>query len=91
MPLDASSLRESYPSDYPSVGLAGLFVLEPLMTPALFQRYPGTKDEWSLSLAMAADTANGGLKQLEDHYNTFIVSLIPSPFLSLCTYRREVH
>ncbi|KAG8998341.1 hypothetical protein FRB90_012316 [Tulasnella sp. 427] len=29
-------------------------------------------DEWTLSLAMAADTANGGLDQLEKHYDTFI-------------------
>ena len=30
-------------------------------------------DEWTLSEAMAADTANGGLSQLESHYETFIV------------------
>ncbi|KAF8319878.1 hypothetical protein F5887DRAFT_1033112, partial [Amanita rubescens] len=29
-------------------------------------------DEWTLSVAMAADTANGGLNQLEQHYDTFI-------------------
>lgn len=55
------------------VNLGGLFVLEPFITPAIFQRYPTAVDEYTLSLAMAADTANGGLKQLEDHYNTFIV------------------
>ncbi|KAF8883295.1 glycoside hydrolase superfamily [Infundibulicybe gibba] len=54
------------------VNLGGLFVLEPFISPALYQKYPGTTDEWSLSLAMAADTASGGLKQLEDHYNTFV-------------------
>ncbi|TFK19430.1 glycoside hydrolase [Coprinopsis marcescibilis] len=54
------------------VNLGGLFVLEPFISPALFQRYPGTRDEWELSLAMAADTANGGLDQLEEHYDTFI-------------------
>ncbi len=48
-------------------------MLEPFISPALFQKYPGTVDEWSLSLAMAADTANGGLGQLEEHYKTFIV------------------
>ncbi|KAJ3510567.1 hypothetical protein NLJ89_g4596 [Agrocybe chaxingu] len=37
-----------------------------------FQRYPGATDEWSLSELMAADTANGGLNQLEEHYRTFI-------------------
>ena len=31
-------------------------------------------DEWTLSQNMAADTANGGLNQLEEHYKTFIVS-----------------
>ncbi|KII95444.1 glycoside hydrolase family 5 protein [Plicaturopsis crispa FD-325 SS-3] len=54
------------------VNLGGLFVLEPFISPALFQKYPGTVDEWTLSEAMAADTASGGLNQLEDHYNTFI-------------------
>ncbi|TFK19431.1 glycoside hydrolase [Coprinopsis marcescibilis] len=54
------------------VNLGGLFVLEPFISPALFQRYPGATDEWSLSLMMAADTANGGLNQLEQHYATFI-------------------
>ncbi|KIJ63488.1 glycoside hydrolase family 5 protein [Hydnomerulius pinastri MD-312] len=54
------------------VNLGGLFVLEPFIAPALFQKYPGAVDEWTLSTLMAADTANGGLNQLEDHYNTFI-------------------
>lgn len=55
------------------VNLGGLFVLEPFISPELFQRYPGTVDEWSLSIAMAADTTRGGLRaQLEEHYNTFI-------------------
>lgn len=57
-----------------SVNLGGWFVLEPFITPAIFQRYPGAVDEWTLSELMAADTANGGLSQLEDHYKTFIVS-----------------
>lgn len=57
-----------------SVNLGGLFVLEPFITPALFQQYSGAVDEWTLSTLMAADTANGGLQQLETHYNTFIVS-----------------
>ena len=44
-------------------------------SPALYQRYNSSKavDEWTLSQAMAADTANGGLGQLEQHYKTFIV------------------
>ncbi|TFK18863.1 exo-beta-1,3-glucanase [Coprinopsis marcescibilis] len=55
------------------VNLGGLFVLEPFISPEIFQRYPGALDEFMLSEAMAADTANGGLEQiLEEHYNTFI-------------------
>ncbi|KAF9450270.1 glycoside hydrolase family 5 protein [Macrolepiota fuliginosa MF-IS2] len=54
------------------VNLGGLFVLEPFITPDIFQRYPTASDEFTLSQAMAADTANGGLSQLEDHYATFI-------------------
>ncbi|KAH7883443.1 glycoside hydrolase family 5 protein [Phlebopus sp. FC_14] len=54
------------------VNLGGLFVLEPFISPALFQKYPGAVDEWTLSTMMSADTASGGLNQLEDHYNTFI-------------------
>ncbi|TFK45133.1 glycoside hydrolase superfamily [Crucibulum laeve] len=54
------------------VNLGGLFVLEPFISPALFQKYPTAMDEWSISLAMRADTAGGGIDQLEEHYNTFI-------------------
>lgn len=54
------------------VNLGGLFVLEPFITPALYQKYAGAVDEWTLSTLMAADTASGGLGQLETHYNTFI-------------------
>ena len=58
-----------------SVNLGGWFVLEPFITPALFQKYqPQAVDEWTLSTAMAADTSSGGLSQLETHYQTFIVS-----------------
>jgi hypothetical protein len=59
----------------PSVNLGGWLVLEPFISPALYQKYSGASDEWSLSTAMAADTASGGLNQLEDHYKTFIVSI----------------
>ena len=48
-------------------------MLEPFITPAIYQKYPGAIDEWTLHTLMAADTAGGGLQQLEDHYNTFIV------------------
>ncbi|TFK50803.1 glycoside hydrolase family 5 protein [Heliocybe sulcata] len=54
------------------VNLGGWFVIEPFIMPSFFQKYNGTVDEWTLSIAMANDTASGGLQQLEDHYNTFI-------------------
>ncbi|KAJ7930024.1 glycoside hydrolase family 5 protein [Mycena leptocephala] len=55
------------------VNLGGLFVLEPFITPSYYEKYsPSAMDEWTLSVAMAADTANGGLGQLENHYNTFV-------------------
>ena len=58
------------------VNLGGLFVLEPFVTPYLFDKYPGAVDEWSLSTLMAADTSpGGGLGQIENHYKTFIVSI----------------
>jgi hypothetical protein len=42
--------------------------------PALYQKYPGVIDEWTLTTAMRADTGSGGgIGQLEDHYKTFIV------------------
>jgi glucan 1,3-beta-glucosidase len=58
------------------VNLGGWLVLEPFITPALYQKYPTAVDEWTLSTAMAADTAGGGLAQLEEHYKTFIVRLL---------------
>jgi len=49
--------------------------LEPFITPSIYQKYPGAIDEWTLHTLMAADTAGGGLNQLEEHYDTFIVRL----------------
>ncbi|KAF9555816.1 glycoside hydrolase family 5 protein [Agrocybe pediades] len=85
------------------VNLGGLFVLEPFISPALFQKYPTAVDEYTLSVAMAADEANGGLQQLEDHYNTFITEQdiaeiagaglnfirIPIPFWAIETWEGE--
>ena len=34
---------------------------------------------------MAADTAGGGLNQLEDHYKTFIVGFTHSPWLEIAS------
>jgi hypothetical protein len=74
------------------VNLGGLFVLEPFIAPALFQKYPSASDEWTLSEAMAADTGPGGglQPQLEAHYDTFIVRAIsrftlPCPYSQLST------
>nr|ADX07338.1 putative ectomycorrhiza-upregulated exo-beta-1,3-glucanase GH5 [Flammulina velutipes] len=47
------------------VNLGGWFVLEPFISPALFEKYPGAVDEWTLSELMPAD-------ELEEHYATFI-------------------
>ncbi|KZP09032.1 glycoside hydrolase family 5 protein [Athelia psychrophila] len=54
------------------VNIGGLFVLEPFISPALFQAYPDAIDEWSLSEAIAANTSTTLQAVLEDHYNTFI-------------------
>jgi glucan 1,3-beta-glucosidase len=58
------------------VNLGGWLNTEPFIVPAIYEQYGNLPtppiDEWTLSEAMAADTANGGLKQLEDHYKTFI-------------------
>ncbi|KAJ7086334.1 glycoside hydrolase family 5 protein [Mycena belliarum] len=52
------------------VNLGGWFVLEPFITPALFQAYPSAADEWTLSALMRAD---GTLQAtMEKHYDTFI-------------------
>ncbi|PPQ80107.1 hypothetical protein CVT25_001475 [Psilocybe cyanescens] len=85
------------------VNLGGWFVLEPFITPSLYQKYPGAVDEWTLSTLMAADTANGGLNQLEDHYKTFITEQdiaqiagaglswvrIPIPYWAIDTWNDE--
>ncbi|KZV88445.1 glycoside hydrolase [Exidia glandulosa HHB12029] len=61
------------------VNLGGWFVPEPFIVPTLYQKYMNggstvqiTGDEWTLSQAMALDSAGGGLNQLENHYKTFI-------------------
>jgi glucan 1,3-beta-glucosidase len=68
------TVSRSFPHDvYYSVNVGGLFVLEPFISPQLYQKYGADAvDEWTLSQLMAADTASGGLNQLENHYNTFI-------------------
>ena len=59
------------------VNLGGLFVLEPFIVPALFERAqadaaPGVRivDEWTLSAALLR--AGQLLPVLEEHYDTFI-------------------
>jgi glucan 1,3-beta-glucosidase len=57
------------------VNLGGWFVLEPFITPALFEKYLTSTtpavDEYALSQMMRAD---GSINDLEKHYQTFIVS-----------------
>ncbi|KZP22688.1 glycoside hydrolase family 5 protein [Athelia psychrophila] len=54
------------------VNIGGLFVLEPLISPALFQAYPDAIDEWSLSAVIAANTFTTLEAVLKGHHNTFI-------------------
>ncbi|KAJ6488571.1 glycoside hydrolase family 5 protein [Mycena vitilis] len=60
------------------VNLGGWLVTEPFIVPGLYQTLQATTttitiiDEWTLIQAMQADTAHGGVSQLEDHYKTFI-------------------
>ena len=63
------------------VNLGGWLVIEPFITPQFFQKYTSAKDEWDLSVAMAKDVGEGGVSQLEKHYDTFIVR--PRNLLSL--------
>jgi hypothetical protein len=77
--------RHSLTSCY-SVNLGGWLVIEPFITPALFQKYPTAVDEWTLSELMAADTASGGIAQLEEHYKTFVVCISAYSIFSRCSY-----
>ncbi|ESK92046.1 exo-beta- -glucanase [Moniliophthora roreri MCA 2997] len=58
------------------VNVGGWLTIEPFIAPALFEKYanatPTPVDEYTLHAAIAADPANGGLDQIEDHYKTFI-------------------
>ncbi|QRW00897.1 Cellulase (glycosyl hydrolase family 5 protein) [Ceratobasidium sp. AG-Ba] len=59
------------------VNLGGWLVLEPFITPALYEPYMNATipavDEWTLCTNLANDTSSGGVaKVLENHYNTFI-------------------
>ena len=62
------------------VNLGGWLVLEPFISPAMFEIYgtgpEQTKDEYHLSLAMKADTTGKGFDHLREHYKTFIVRLL---------------
>ncbi|KAL6304109.1 glycoside hydrolase [Sparassis latifolia] len=114
-PYNNSARAQSYtppldePWDYANdhiqgVNLGGWLVLEPFIVPALFQKYQGVVDEWTLSIAMSNDTSpGGGLQQIEDHYATFITELdfaqiagaglnwirLPLPFWAIETWPGE--
>lgn len=78
--------------------------MEPFITPSYYEKYsPSAVDEWTLSVAMANDSASGGLGQLETHYATFITEQdiaeiagaglnwlrIPIPFWAIETWEGE--
>ncbi|KAJ6528562.1 glycoside hydrolase superfamily [Mycena capillaripes] len=80
------------------VNLGGWFVLEPFISPALFQAYPSAADEWTLAALMRAD---GSLQAtMEKHYDTFITEpdiaeiagaglnwvRVPIPFWAISTW-----
>ncbi|KAG8861682.1 hypothetical protein FRB96_002639 [Tulasnella sp. 330] len=90
------------------VNLGGWLVPEPFIVPALYEKYQNIStpaiDEWTLSLAMAADTSStGGISQLENHYKTFITEQdfaqiaaaglnwvrLPIPFWAIQKYDEE--
>ncbi|CAE6445133.1 hypothetical protein ACGC1H_004946 [Rhizoctonia solani] len=59
------------------VGIGGWLVLEPFISPALYEPYMNDTnpaiDEWTLCESITADPNSGGVaKVLEDHYKTFI-------------------
>jgi len=58
------------------VNLGGWLNTEPFMIPSLYEQYMKAAtpavDEWTLSVNMRADSARGGIQQMEDHYKTFI-------------------
>lgn len=63
------------------VNLGGWFVLEPFITPGIFQKYAGSEDEHSLTAMMREA---GTLDELEEHYKTFIVSCPCSRTQAVC-------
>ncbi|KAK0458473.1 exo-beta-1,3-glucanase [Desarmillaria tabescens] len=62
------------------VNLGGWLTIEPFMrnysSPALFEPFADTSspavDEYTLHTLLAADSGNGGLDQIKEHYQTFI-------------------
>ncbi|CCO32663.1 putative glucan 1,3-beta-glucosidase D [Rhizoctonia solani AG-1 IB] len=59
------------------VNLGGWLVLEPFISPALYEPYMNTStpaiDEWTLCENLANDPSSGGVaKAIEEHYKTFI-------------------
>ena len=65
-----------------------LYLIMIFSSPALYQKYVTSAtppmDEWMLSQAMRADTAGGGIDQLETHYKTFIVRRLDLVVFSCC-------
>jgi glucan 1,3-beta-glucosidase len=76
-PASLAEIKSSF-----SVNLGGWLVLEPFISPALYEPYQPTNpnfsgiravDEWTLCQAIAANKSSGGVaKVIENHYATFI-------------------
>ncbi|CAE6430525.1 unnamed protein product [Rhizoctonia solani] len=80
------------------VNLGGWLVLEPFISPALYEPYMNASipaiDEWTLCQNLANDSSSGGVaKVIEEHYKTFVVGLswvrIPMPYWAIEVYPGE--
>jgi glucan 1,3-beta-glucosidase len=71
--LESRTLTFDYDSEtVRGVNLGGWFVLEPWITPSLFEKGgDGAVDEWTLSQALGSDAAQSLLSQ---HWNSFITA-----------------
>jgi aryl-phospho-beta-D-glucosidase BglC (GH1 family) len=85
-----------------SVNIGGWLVLEPFITPALYEPFNGSAvDEWTLSTLI--QTRDGNLNAIQNHYDTFITEedfaqiaaaglnwvRIPLPFWAIEVYPGE--
>lgn len=65
------------------VNLGGLFVLEPFISPALYQPFNGSAmDEWTLSTLLGDQLQS----TLEEHYQTFITEEDIAQIAGMCSF-----